>query len=58
MRIARSWLADTLAYNVDEDGRQLMIDREVSNREWESDPARMTSLILALVAVAATATMP
>lgn len=58
MRIARSWLADTLAYNIDEDGRQLMIDREVSNRDWESDPARVTSLVLALVAVAATATMP
>lgn len=55
MNTARSWLANTLAANVDEDGRQAMIDREAFDREWSSSPVRITSLVLALVVIAAAA---
>lgn len=55
MKTARSWLADTLAANVDEDGRQVMIDREAIDREWSGNPERITSLVLALVLIAGAA---
>ncbi|WP_443445495.1 hypothetical protein [Glutamicibacter ardleyensis] len=55
MKTARSWLANTLAANVDEDGRQSMIDREATVREWIGNPTRITSLVMALVIIAAAA---
>lgn len=55
MRVARSWLADTLAASVDEDGRQEMIDREAIDRQWTGNPGRVTSLVLALVVIAGAA---
>lgn len=58
MRVARSWLADTLAANVDEDGRQQMVDREAIERDWTGNPTRVTSLVLALVIVAGAAAGP
>ncbi len=55
LRVARSWLADTLAANIDEDGRQTMVDREAIDRGWVGNPERVTSLVLALVLVAGAA---
>ncbi|MFD1847287.1 hypothetical protein [Arthrobacter flavus] len=55
MKTARSWLANTLASNVDEDGLQAMIDREAIDREWIGKPERITSLALALVLIAGAA---
>lgn len=55
MNTARSWLANTLAANVDEDGRQAMIDREAIDRKWTGVPGRITSLVLALVLIAGAA---
>lgn len=51
MRVARSWLADSLAASVDEDGRQAMVDREATARQWTGEPERVTSLVLALVII-------
>ncbi len=53
--VARSWLADTLAANVDEDGHQTMVDREAIDRGWVGNPELVTSLVLALVMVAGAA---
>lgn len=55
MRVARSWLADSLATGVDEYGRQAMVQRETSDRGWIGQP-RLTSLVLALVLIAIRAT--
>lgn len=55
LRVARSWLADTLIAKVDEDGRQEMVDREAIDRGWVGNVERITSLVLALVLVAGAA---
>lgn len=55
IRVARFWLSDTLAGDIDEDGRQEMVEREAIDRAWTGNPIRVTSLVLALVMVAGAA---
>lgn len=55
MRTARSWLADALAADLDEEGCQGMVDREAIDREWVADAVRVTSLVVALVLTAGAA---
>ena len=55
MRIARSWLADSLFANVDEDGRQAMVDRDAGDQDWRGDAGRLTSIVLALVVISGAA---
>lgn len=55
VRVARSWLADSLAGDVDDDGQEQIIDREAQDRGWSGDATRVTSLVLALVMVAGAA---
>lgn len=55
LRVARSWLADSFAASLDDDGRQAMVDREALHRGWISDPKRLSSMVLAIVRVAGAA---
>jgi hypothetical protein len=54
LRVARSWLVDVLAVDVDvdEDGRQALVGREAIERGWVGNPVRLSSLVFALVLVA------
>jgi hypothetical protein len=52
LRVARSWLVDVLAVDVDEDGRQALVGREALERGWVGNPVRLSSLVFALVLVA------
>lgn len=52
---ARSWLADTLVADVDEDGREAIVARDATDRGWAGNPIQVTSHVLALVMVAGAA---
>lgn len=55
MQIARAWLAEALAGDLDEDQRQNLIDTEAIAQGWPGDAVRITSLMLALVFTAGAA---
>lgn len=52
MATARHWLATTLQRDLDHDQRQLMIVDHLLANGWETDPTRLASLMLAIVATA------
>lgn len=52
LRIARAWLSDFVAVNVDDDGQENLVMAEALERGWVGNPERLSSLILALVLVA------
>ena len=52
MATARRWLATTLQENLDNELQQLMILDHVVDNHWERHPARLSSLMLAVVKTA------
>jgi len=55
MVTARRWLADTLRQDLDRDRQQLMIVDHVLENGWETHPDRLSSLMMAVVETAETA---
>lgn len=55
MATARHWLTTTLEKDLDRDQQQLMIVDHLLENGWETHPARLSSLMTAVIETAATA---